>query len=142
MRGDGPEGRQTLSRIPGPGMSRWNHKLQPHRRRNLFSKKNLLPVGSLTVKELTSGGGGRGFTLTGEPHCQQCEEFTRLKTASCEAGPETTHMCILEICIWSLHILENANRCVYNNFICDFSKCYLLNLPISRKESKLLPLKM
>ncbi len=37
-------------------------------------------------------------------HGKLGEAYTRLKTASCEAGPGTTHMCTLEICIWSLHI--------------------------------------
>jgi hypothetical protein len=55
-------------------------------------------------------------------HGKPGEAYTRLKTASCEAGPGTTHMCTLEICIWSLHIPNNADRCAFNNSIFDFSK--------------------
>ncbi len=32
-------------------------------------------------------------------HCKPGEAYKLLKTASCEAGPGTTHMCILEICM-------------------------------------------
>jgi hypothetical protein len=53
-----------------------------------------------------------------------------LKTASCEAGPGTTHMCTLEICIWSLHIPNNADRCAFNNSIFDFWKSYLYIDPV------------
>ncbi len=50
-------------------------------------------------------------------HCKPGEANTRLITASCEAGPGTTHMWILEICIRSLLILDFAARCVFHNSI-------------------------
>ncbi len=40
---------------------------------------------------------GNGYAAW--PHCKPGEVYTPLKTASCKAGPETTHMCTLEICI-------------------------------------------
>jgi hypothetical protein len=63
-------------------------------------------------------------------HCKPGEAYMRLKTASCEAGPGTTHMCTLEICIWSLRIPNNADRCALNNSIIGFSKCYLYSDPM------------
>jgi hypothetical protein len=50
-----------------------------------------------------------------------------LITATCEAGPETKHMCTstFEICLWSLQILGFVNRCVFNNSIFGLSKCNL-----------------
>ncbi len=63
-------------------------------------------------------------------HGKPGEAYTRLKTASCEAGPGTTHMCTLEICIWSLHIPNNADRCAFNNSIFDFWKSYLYIDPV------------
>jgi hypothetical protein len=58
-------------------------------------------------------------------HCKPSEAYTRLKTASCEAGPGTTHMWILEICLWSLQILEIAARYVFHNSVFGLSKCHL-----------------
>jgi hypothetical protein len=58
-------------------------------------------------------------------HCKPGEAYTRLITATCEAGPGTTHMCTFEICVWSLHILEIADRCVFHNSIFGSSKCHL-----------------
>ncbi len=59
------------------------------------------------------------------PHGKPGEAYTRLITASCEAGPGTTHMCTFEICVWSLQILEIADRCVFHNSIFGSSKCHL-----------------
>ncbi len=50
-------------------------------------------------------------------HCKPGEAYTCLKTASCEAGPGTMHMSILDICIRSLLILDFAARCVFHNSI-------------------------
>jgi hypothetical protein len=58
-------------------------------------------------------------------HCKPGEAYTRLITASCEAGPGTTHMWILDICKRSLLILEFATRYVFHNSIFGLSKCYL-----------------
>jgi hypothetical protein len=58
-------------------------------------------------------------------HCKPGEVYTRLITATCEAGPGTTHTCIFETCIWSLQILAFADRCVFNNSIFGLSKCHL-----------------
>jgi hypothetical protein len=58
-------------------------------------------------------------------HCKPGEVYMRLITATCEAGPGTTHMCTFEICVWSLEILEFADRCVFNNSIFGLSKCHL-----------------
>ncbi len=58
-------------------------------------------------------------------HCKPGEAYTRLITATCEVGPGTTHLWILEICIWSLQILEITARFVFHNSIFGFSKCYL-----------------
>ncbi len=63
--------------------------------------------------------------LISSMHCKPGEAYTRLITASCEAGPGTMHMWILEICIWSLQILEIAARYVFNNSLFGLSKCYL-----------------
>ncbi len=60
-----------------------------------------------------------------DPHCKPGEAYTRLITASCEAGPGTTHMCTFEICIRTLLILDFAARCVFHNSIFGLSKCYL-----------------
>ncbi len=61
----------------------------------------------------------------GSLHGKPGEAYTRLITASCEAGPGTTHMCTFEICAWSLQILEIADRCVFHNSIFGLSKCHL-----------------
>jgi hypothetical protein len=58
-------------------------------------------------------------------HCKPCEAYTRLITASCEAGPGTTHMWRLDFCIRSLLILDFAARCVFHNSIFGLPKCYL-----------------
>jgi hypothetical protein len=58
-------------------------------------------------------------------HCKTGEMYTRLITATCEAGPGTTHMCTFEICVWSLQILWFADRCVFSNSIYGWSKCHL-----------------
>jgi hypothetical protein len=58
-------------------------------------------------------------------HCKPGEAYTRLITATCEAGPGTTHMWILEICIWSLQTIEITARYVLHNSIFGFSKYYL-----------------
>jgi hypothetical protein len=55
-------------------------------------------------------------------HCKPGEAYTRLKTASCEASPGTTHMCTLEICIWSLQIPDNADKCALDYSTFGFSK--------------------
>ncbi len=60
-----------------------------------------------------------------QPHCKPCEAYTCLKTASCEAGPGTTHMWILDICIRSLLIHDFSDRCVFHNSIFGLLKCYL-----------------
>jgi hypothetical protein len=57
--------------------------------------------------------------------CKPGEAYTLLKTASCEAGQGTTHICTFEICIWSLQILEIADRCAFYNSTFGFSKCPL-----------------
>jgi hypothetical protein len=62
---------------------------------------------------------------TVELHCKAGEAYTRLITATCEAGPGTTHMWILDICIRSLLILEFVARCAFHNSIFGLSKCYL-----------------
>ncbi len=54
--------------------------------------------------------------------CKPGEAYTRLKTASCEAGPGTTHMWTLEICIWSLQIPDNADKCALDYSTFGFSK--------------------
>ncbi len=59
------------------------------------------------------------------PHCKPGEAYTRFITASCEVGPGTTHMWILDICISSLQILEIAARCVFHNSIFGLLKCHL-----------------
>ncbi len=51
------------------------------------------------------------------PHCKPGKVYSRFITATCEAGPGTTHMCTFEICVWSLQILGFADRCVFNNSI-------------------------
>ncbi len=58
-------------------------------------------------------------------HYKPGEAYTRFTTASCKAGPGTTHMCTLEICIWSLQIPDNADKCALEYLIFGFSKCYL-----------------
>ncbi len=58
-------------------------------------------------------------------HCKASEVYTRLITATCEAGPGTTHMCTFEICVWNLQILGFADRCVFSNSIYGWSKCHL-----------------
>jgi hypothetical protein len=57
-------------------------------------------------------------------HCKPGEAYTCLITASCEAGPGTTHMCTFEIYIRSLLILDFVARCVFHNSIFGLSKCY------------------
>ncbi len=37
-------------------------------------------------------------------HCKPGKAYMRLKTATCESGPGTTHMCSLEICMCSVMI--------------------------------------
>jgi hypothetical protein len=59
------------------------------------------------------------------PHSKAGKAYTRLITATCEAGPGTTHMWILDICIRSLLILEFVARCAFHNSIFGLSKCYL-----------------
>jgi hypothetical protein len=59
------------------------------------------------------------------PHCKPGEAYTRLITASCEAGPGTTHMCTQGICLWSLQIPNNADKCALDYSIFGFSKYYL-----------------
>ncbi len=63
-------------------------------------------------------------------HCKPGEAYTSLKTASCEEGLGTTHMCTLEICIWSLQIPNNAGRCAIKNSTFGFSKCYFYIDPL------------
>ncbi len=46
-----------------------------------------------------------GVLIVGALHCKPGEVYTRLITATCEAGPGTTHMCRFEICVRSLQIL-------------------------------------
>ncbi len=58
-------------------------------------------------------------------HCKPGEAYTHLITASCKVGPGTTHMCTFEICMWSLQILEFADRCVFHTSIFRLSKCHL-----------------
>ncbi len=58
-------------------------------------------------------------------HCKPGEANTSLRTATCEAGPGTTHMYSLEICIWSLLIKEFFDGWCSPNSICDLPKCYL-----------------
>jgi hypothetical protein len=58
-------------------------------------------------------------------HCKPGEAYTQLIIASCEAGPGTTHMWIMEIYVWSLQTLEIAARCVFHNSIIGLSKCHL-----------------
>jgi hypothetical protein len=50
-------------------------------------------------------------------HCKLGEVYTRLITATCVVGPGTTHMCTFEICVWSLQILEIADKRVFHNSI-------------------------
>ncbi len=59
------------------------------------------------------------------PHCKAGEVITSLKTASCEAGPGTTLIYSLEICIWSLLIQEFDDGCCFPNSTCDLPKCHL-----------------
>ncbi len=58
-------------------------------------------------------------------HCKPGEANTSLKTATCEAGPGTTHIFSFEICIWSLLIQEFVDGWCSPNSICDLPKCYL-----------------
>jgi hypothetical protein len=53
------------------------------------------------------------------------EVYMYLITASCILGSGTMHMCILEICICGLQILEFADRRVFHNSVFDLSKCQL-----------------
>ncbi len=55
-------------------------------------------------------------------HSKPGEAYTYLLTASREAGPGTTHMCIFEICLWSLLIHEFDDSCYLHNFIFDLPK--------------------
>ncbi len=66
-----------------------------------------------------------GYHLYLALHCKPGEVYARLITATCEAGPGTTHMCTFEICVWSLQILKFADRCVFSNSIYGLSKCHL-----------------
>ncbi len=43
------------------------------------------------------------------------EVYMRLITASYKVGSGTKHMCVLEICMWSLQILESVDGCVFHN---------------------------
>jgi hypothetical protein len=58
-------------------------------------------------------------------HCNPGEAYMLLITASCEAGPGSTHMCTFEIFIWRILILEFADRCYFQNSTFDLSKLHL-----------------
>ncbi len=58
-------------------------------------------------------------------YCKPTEAYTRLITASCEAGTGTRHMCSSEICRRSSQILESAARCIFQNSIFGFLECNL-----------------
>jgi hypothetical protein len=56
--------------------------------------------------------------LENSMHCKASEANMSLKTASCEAGPGTTLIHIMEICIWSLLIQEYDDGYCFLNSIC------------------------
>jgi hypothetical protein len=56
-----------------------------------------------------------GFAYTNAIHCIPGEAYMRLIAASCKAGPGATPMCIFEICLWRILILEFADRCYFWN---------------------------
>ncbi len=58
-------------------------------------------------------------------HCKPSKANTRLKTTTCETGPGTRRIYSLEICMWSLLILEIDDGWYFPNYIYDSSKCYL-----------------
>jgi hypothetical protein len=58
-------------------------------------------------------------------HCNPNEAYMRLITITCEAGPGATPMWILDICIWSLLILQFVDRCYLQNSTFDLSKWHL-----------------
>ncbi len=67
----------------------------------------------------------RQVQRTGIQHCKPGEVYTRLKTAFSEGGPGKTHMCILEICMWSLLILEFTERCYFRNSMLDLLESFV-----------------
>ncbi len=58
-------------------------------------------------------------------HCNPSEAYMLLVTASCEAGPGSTHMCTFETFIWRILILEFADRCYFQFSTFDLSKLHL-----------------
>ncbi len=64
-------------------------------------------------------------TKENSTHCKPSKANTRLKTTTCETGPGTTRISGLEICMWSLLILEIDDGWYFPNSIYDSSKCYL-----------------
>jgi hypothetical protein len=60
-----------------------------------------------------------------QPQCKPGEAYTLFITATCEAGLRKSHMCTLEICMWSLKISEFADECYFHYSTFDFPKYHL-----------------
>jgi hypothetical protein len=67
-----------------------------------------------------------GLLFWGSVHCKPSKANTRLKTTTCETGPGTTRINSLEICVWSLLILEIDDGWYFPNSIYDSSTCYFV----------------
>jgi hypothetical protein len=71
-----------------------------NRCRHIVSKKLFLLLDIVSLLLLIS----RQLPKHSCTHCKPGKAYMRLKTATCEAGPGTTHMCTLGICMCSVII--------------------------------------